>query len=334
MSSRTAPRPTGVHAVAGDDLLVERRVAEIRAVLTAGGAGTEEVLAGERIEPETLEIACRTVPLLGRRLVVVRHADRLSDTCLEVLEGALDRVPDNVAVLLIAPGLDRRRRLYAELERRGSFEALVLEGAGRKGGIPLGEILERLLSERGLRMESDARQRLLDHVGADGARLEAEVEKLSLMFGEQSVTVEGVVAAVGGERARVAFALEGALRERRFGRAVLELRRAAGAGDAPELLLAQIAGEVRALLRARALLDEGLSEPEARRAFGSGRGWFAVPAARHYRRADLEALLLALARVDAGAKVGLGDAIAEIEAALVDLGRAVRSQSAGSGSRR
>ncbi len=324
MSTKKAgTESAGPQALAGDDLLTERRLAEIRKTILGETPepGTEEVLVGEKLDPETLAIACRTVPMLGRRLVVVRHADRLSDECLGVLEDALDTLPKAVAVVLLGSSLDRRRKLFAELERRGRFEALALGGDARKGGLPPGELLDQLLREHGVSMDAAARQRLLEHVGPNGGRLDSEIEKLALAFPDGTVTAAGVADVVAGERSRVAFALEGALRERKLGRAVLELRRAAGAGDAPELLLGQVAGEVRALLRARSLLDDGMSEPEARRAFGSGRGWFAVPAARHYRREDLERLLLELARIDAGSKVGLGDAIAEMESALVDLGR-------------
>src|SRR5262249_19615830 len=153
-------------------------------------------------------------------------------------------------------------------------------------------------------LEPEATQALVDFVANDPARLVSELEKLSLRFGSAPVGMRQALEGLGGGRALTAFALEGALRERRIGPAIGELRALLRGGERTEVLLGQLAGEIRSLLRARALLDQGLDEEEARRAFGGGRGYFVVPRARGFRRSELERALARLREIDVAAKTG------------------------------
>src|SRR6185369_11069409 len=128
----------------------------------------------------------------------------------------------------------------------------------------------------------------------DPSRLVSELEKLSLRFGKLRVGVREALDGLGGERALTAFALEGALRERRIGAAIAELRALLRGGERVEVIVGQLAGELRSLLRARALLDGGLDEEAAKRAFGGGRGYFVVPRARNFRRSEITRALAGL----------------------------------------
>ena len=105
-----------------------------------------------------------------------------------------------------------------------------------------------------------------------------------------------------------------------MGLAIAHLRRALSQGERPEVIVGQLAGELRSLLRARALLDSGLDESSAKREFGSGRGYFVVPCARNYRQAELVGALRMLGHVDVAAKTGQGDAGAGLERLMIRLG--------------
>ena len=105
-----------------------------------------------------------------------------------------------------------------------------------------------------------------------------------------------------------------------MGRALVELRQALGQGAAPEVLIGELAGELRALLRARALLDDGLGEAAAKKAFGGGRGFFVVPKAKNYRRGELETIIAELARIDVASKRGV-DPRSAIEALFLQIGQ-------------
>lgn len=307
----------------GDAHLVRQRLAEIQAA-TVGEKpdfGSHEVLQGERVTVEDLATALRTVSLAGTRLVVLRQAEKLRDEVQKALGELLDAIAPRTHFVAVAEALDLRRAVGVAFQSRGRIERLSL-GMGRDARESRREILAyitRLAAERDLRLEGYARETLADYVSGDAGRLAQEIEKLALRYGDRAVGPEDVLDSVGGERARTAFALEGAVRDRRMDRAIAASRTAVGAGERPEVIVGQLAGELRALLRARTLLDSGLSEEEAMLAFGSGRGYFVVPRAGNYRASELRGALADLARIDVLAKTGAGATISRIENLLLRL---------------
>jgi len=228
--------------------------------------------------------------------------------------------------VLVALEPDMRKTLFAALAKRGWVEQLEVGNARDAAGTrrALITLAEKMAREHDLRLAAGAAEALVEHVGNEPQQLARELEKLSLRFGASDVGVEQVLDTVSGERSPTAFALESALRERRIAHAIAAVRRALAQGDRPELLVGQIASELRSLLRARALLDSGMDEESAKRAFGGGRGFYVVPRARNYRRVELERALRSLAEVDVAAKTGGGAVPARLEKMLLEL-RPVRT---------
>jgi DNA polymerase III delta subunit len=265
--------------------------------------------------------AVKTVSPTGTRLVVLRRSDRLRDDVQRGVAALLDEVPAGVHLVLVAAEADMRKTLFAALAKRERVQRLELgaprDVAGTRRAVIA--LVERMAGEMSLRLAGPAAEVLADHVGNEPQQLARELEKLSLRYGDAEVAVAQVLDTVSGERSLTAFALEGALRDRRMAHAVAALRRALAAGERPELLVGQIASELRALLRARSLLDSGMDEESAKRAFGGGRGFFVVPRARNYRRAELERALLRLAEVDVAAKTGGTAVPARLESMLLEL---------------
>lgn len=302
---------------------MRRRLAEIQTetVGAAPGFGTFEVLQGDRTGLEELATALRTVSLGGARLVVLRQADKLRDDVQKAMAELLDGIAPRTRLVAVAEALDMRRSLGAAFQSRGRIERLDL-GGGRDARESRREILEfvaALAEESGVHLSGRGRDALTDYVQGDAGRLAQEIEKLALRYGDAEIGTEEVLDSVGGERARTAFALEGAIRDRRIGRAIAACRTAIAAGERPEILVGQIASELRALLRARSLLDSGLSEDDAKRAFGGGRGYYVVPRARNYRRGELTRALRDLAEIDVAGKTGAADVPARIERLLLGL---------------
>lgn len=224
-------------------------------------------------------------------------------------------------MVVVADQPDLRRALFAGL--KDSMERLEIGSARDAAGTrrDLLDLVGRRAAGLGLRLAPEAADALVDWIGNEPARLVGELEKLALRWGDRPVGTREAMEGIGGDRALAAFALEGAVRERRIGRAVAELRSLFGQGERTEVVVGQLAGELRALLRARALLDAGLDEEAAKRAFGGGRGWFVVPRARNYRRAELEAALAGLRAIDIAAKTGLPAVEARVERWLLALAR-------------
>jgi DNA polymerase III delta subunit len=252
--------------------------------------------------------------------VVLRRAERLRDDVQKALAGALDEVPTGAQLVLVAFEPDLRKTLFAALAKRGAVEQLEVGNARDAAGTrrALIALAGKMAREQALRLGAGAAEALAEHVGNEPQLLAREVEKLALRFPDREIGTEEVLDTVSGERSPVAFALEGAVRDRRVGHAIAALRGAFQQGDRPEMLVGQIASELRVLLRARALLDSGMDEESAKRALG-GRGFFVVPRARNYRRAELERALRALAEVDVAAKTGGSAVHARLERVLLDL---------------
>lgn len=284
------------------------------------------MLQGDQATLEDVVTAVRTVSPSGRRLVVVRRAERLREEVQRGLATALDDIPTGAHLVLVALEPDMRKTLFAALAKRGWVEQLEVGNARDAAGTrrALVTLAEKMAREHRLRLAAGAVEALVEHVGNEPQQIAREIEKLSLRFGTDDVGVEQVLDTVSGERSPVAFALESALRERRVAHAIAAVRRALAQGDRPELLVGQIASELRSLLRARALLDSGMDEESAKRAFGGGRGFYVVPRAKNYRRVELERALRSLADVDVSAKTGGGAVPARLEKMLLDL-RPVRT---------
>lgn len=307
----------------GDGLLVDRKLAEIQAkeVGASPAFGAYECLQGDQTDLGAIVTAVKTVSPTGKRLVVLRRAERLRDEAQRGLASVLDEIPSGVRLVLVAGEPDMRKTLFAALRERHAVLRLELGSARDAAGTrrALLSLIEEMARGLSLHLSAAAAEALADHVGNEPQRIAREIEKLSLRFGDTPLAAKHVLDTVSGEKSPTAFALEGALRDRRIGHAVAALRRALGQGERPELLVGQIASELRALLRARALLDSGMDEESAKRAFGGGRGFYVVPRARRYHRAELERALRGLAEADVAAKTGGGAVSARIEHVLLGL---------------
>lgn len=263
----------------------------------------------------------KTLPLLGARFVALRQPERLKEDVQKSVAALLEEIPPQTRFVVVSESPDMRKTLFAALKKKGNVEALGT-GSKRDGSRSRAELLEatsELAKQRGVALTREATAVFVDFIQDDTSRMVNELEKLSLRHADAKIEPRQVLESLGGERALTAFALEGALRERRIGRAIAELRRSLAQGERPEVIVGQLAGELRSLLRARALLDSGLDERAAIREFGGGRGYFVVPRAKNFRRGELVRAIRQLGRVDVASKTGQGDAAAGLERLLLQL---------------
>ncbi len=283
--------------------------------------GAAETLYGDRADLESIAVAVMTLPLMGTRFVALRQPEKMKEDVQKGVAELLGEIPPQTHFVLVSEAPDMRKTLFAALKKQGDVEALGV-GSKRDGSRARAELLEAasgLAKERSVQLTREAVAAFVDFIQDDTSRMVNELDKLSLRYADQKLEPRHVLESLGGERALTAFALEGALRERRISRAIAELRRSLAQGERPEVLVGQLAGELRSLLRARALLDSGLDESAAIKAFGGGRGYFVVPRARNFRRGELVRALRQLGRVDVAAKTGRGDPAAGLERMLLQL---------------
>lgn len=276
---------------------------------------------GDRTDLESIAVAVKTLPLTGTRFVALRQPEKLKEDVQKGVAELLDDIPPQTYFVVVSDAPDMRKTLFSALKKLGDVETLG-QGSKRDGSRARADLLEvaaGLAKERSVQLNREAVAAFVDFIQDDTSRMVNELDKLSLRYADQKLEPRHVLESLGGERALTAFALEGALRERRISRAIAELRRALAQGERPEVLVGQLAGELRSLLRARSLLDAGMDEQSAIRAFGGGRGFFVVPRARNFRRGELVRALRQLGRVDVAAKTGQGDPAAGLERMLLQL---------------
>ena len=176
----------------------------------------------------------------------------------ELLDG---NMPQWAFLLLTAVQVDRRTKLFKRFEELGaaSFLGLERDRYGKVDRDSLLNFISQRLRQAGKNIEPQARDMIVTRAGDDLRTLQQELDKLLLYAAERTVIqprdVEAVVADHGEGWI---FDLTRAIGDRDALGALGQLLRLMGKGEHPLKILGTIAGEVRRLLTARALLDGDL----------------------------------------------------------------------------
>ena len=196
----------------------------------------------------------------GRRVIRVRDAgDALTAAVKAVLDG-----PGDSLVVLEAGALPGRSKLRGLLEAAPNGAALACYP---EDGKALRDAIEGGLQQAGLRLDADALEWLLNHVGVDRGATRGEVEKLVLYAGgEKTVGLDAVRACVG-DQAAVSF--DDAVFAATLGDVALadrSLERTLAEGMAPVAVVRGVLGHLARLHLARGHMAGGMSAGDAVRA--------------------------------------------------------------------
>ncbi len=221
-------------------------------------------LAADQVksDPALLVDEARALCLMGgRRVVRIRQAgDFLRAACKNLL--ALDVIE---ALVVIEGGdLGGGSSLRKLIEQASNAAALPCY---RDEGRDLGSLIDRLLAERKLRVDAEARTYLVDHLGGDRGVTRAELDKLALYVGQDSqgstigldqvAEVVGDSAAVGLDDLAHATTLGDKINVERC------LNRLLGEGQAPVRLIRTMINHVTRLRSLALLMERGESVDRA-----------------------------------------------------------------------
>lgn len=151
-----------------------------------------DILSAQQIDPDALEAACATLPMMAeRRVVVLRDVEawKRKTKAKQPAVAYLER-PAAETVLVMVQGSDDAPD--TELAKR-----CTTVDCGDLAGPALDEWLDARLQKAGVTLAPDAREHLLRATGADLGLLAAETEKLSGLGGAGTLTLETVGALVG-----------------------------------------------------------------------------------------------------------------------------------------
>ena len=204
MSSQPAQTKPGTplpaYLVVGDDALKrERIVAGIARRLSQMGdmSFNTESFDGEVAEGPAIANACRTVPFLSPyRLVTVSNADKLRKADSEELVSYLKASNRSTVLVLSAEKLAKSTRLYKAVGALGA-KAVIECVAPKARDLP--NLVREMAPAHGATMTADAAHKLVELVGENTVRLDAEVAKLALLHeGSQPIGVREVARTSSG----------------------------------------------------------------------------------------------------------------------------------------
>ena len=320
--------PRGAYLLHGDEsYLVERALAVLRERI----AGAHRILWAPEDAvrlPAALDDLASPMLFGGSQVLVIRRAEALSTKDEELVLAAAGRVQPPACLILVARGLDGRRRVLAAFEREDAAFAFP-----RVTEPPvLREWIVRLARERGQAIRPAAVDLLLERMTPDLTTLASEIEKASLYAGPGVAIDVGhleAVAALG--RTAAVDALADRLARRDLRGAHRALAGLLAAGEPPVRIVAFLAASLRRALHVAELAGQGLGQDAIAARLGMP-GWLVrrVQSSRSARQ--LERSLAALRDLDLALKTSR-PAAAAFAAALSEMTAGGEGEGA-SGSRR
>jgi len=214
---------------------------------------------------ERILAAARTLPMMARRrLVIVRDADRLPPSDLELLLPYIARPSETTCLVFVAQDADLRRRFFMELKKRGG---LVRFDPPYENRLPAW--VEEEAKALGHPMESGAAQLLVDIVGNDLAQLAQALERLSLFVGPgKRISVDAVEEVCAETRQHTVFDLANAVGSRDAKEALRLLHGMLRAREPAPRILVMLTRHFRQLWMARVLKAQRTPPVEMARLLG------------------------------------------------------------------
>jgi DNA polymerase-3 subunit delta len=235
-----------------EDLLVEQALAALLdRLLPAGERDLNlDVVRADEITITDLITRVDTLPFFGRRrVVVVKDADAWKPPEQERLAAYLDRGPSPAALILVAEGLDRRRKLYTTIRRIGDVQEFP-----RMSVRQLPSWIAARARQAGRQLDPDAVDALIALVGSGLRQLGLELEKVFAYAADRDhITRADVEAAVSRLSESTIFMLVDAIGDQRADQALRYLTDILRE-EAPPYVLFMIARQFRMLYRASVLL--------------------------------------------------------------------------------
>ncbi len=296
--------PPAVVAFGGEErVFVDEALAIVRARALQGGLADfnhDRVSLRERTLAEALSAAA-TLPLMSpRRLVEVRDAELLKESDLERLEAYLDAPSPTTTVCFVFDQIDLREKAAKLIDKKALMARFEH---------PKERDMPGLAARRGkkhkLSLDHAAAEALAITVGTDLTLLERALEKLALVAEGGKVTVDDVSTHVADTHMEDAFGLGRAVAKADRGDALQRIAALeAGRDAAPLQLIGLLAWQLRQVLRAHAMLDDGAHPDDVGRelrVFGD-RQHALITAARRFDAAGHARRLERLAETDRALK--------------------------------
>jgi DNA polymerase-3 subunit delta len=250
-----------------DDYRKERALRQLLDAALPGGArdlNLDQVRPGD-VETASILATARTVPFLAaRRVVLIRDADALSDQQRDEVLAYLDAPCPTTCLVLAATRLDLRTRLAAMLQKKG-----VVLHFERLGPASITEALQDAAMERHKRIAPEAIDLLVALAGDDLCQAVSGLEKAALFVGaREEIGRRDIGELIGETRIRSIFQLTDAVGSRDLEMALACLDNLLAHGEEALPIIGMLARQIRLLVRAKALCEQGIPSGEVARRIG------------------------------------------------------------------
>lgn len=243
-----------------EDLLLEQAIDRLKRRFSDAGdlEYNFQVFEGDSTTADDVIAAANTLPFMAdKRLVVLRHADKMNAVELGILaQYAADPNPTTTLVL-VAEKMAKNLKIYKAIAATGGASEYK---APKKSEVP--RIVVDMFAARGKSLGLDAAEVLVRGVGYDLRRISIEMDKILAYTGEREKLSRADIEAVVSTTAPASvFDMLDAVGARDCRTALRVLENLLSGGESIYGIHAMSLRHVRQLLQARALLDR----PDAQR---------------------------------------------------------------------
>ncbi len=257
-----------VYYIYGDEeLLVEEALTRLKKLLSAevDADFNMEVLNAPEAGAERIVDSAETIPLLSdRRLVIARDVSALSRKEQETLCSYLDRPNPATTLVLVArvpaAGEPRDANVIRRVESSPLFKKASSVGEtlkftmGKSRQQKLDDWVSEQFTRRGKRIETPARELLVEKVGRGLRDLEDAVERICLFAGDSElVTAAEVSQVVAPVAEQGVFELVDSVADRRRDVSLYLLNRLLRQGESPQRIFSLLLRQFRLIARCKSL---------------------------------------------------------------------------------
>ncbi len=216
-----------------------------------------DLLSGKEIEGRELMNKLLTQPVGGgKRLIVIRDAQKLNPSVKEKIMEYLENPSQDVCLILWTPQVDLKKRFYATIEKEG--RSVVFYSLKDR---ELSLWVRNYLYQRKKKISLQALNLLIERVGNDLGEMAGELEKLLIHIEERAeIDLEDVESLVGAVKTHTIFELTEALGKKKEKEALAILSRMMDGGTSATEILYMVVRQFRLLLRTKNLLEKKLSQ--------------------------------------------------------------------------
>jgi len=217
-----------------------------------------DLLYGEEVTGDVIINIATSFPMMAqRRLVIVKHIDRLNDAAKHLLLKYVENPAPQTVLVLVSNRNDLKKFHKDLLKKVVGVQFKSLTDA---------KILDWIFSnvrERGKEISPGAAQLLLGRMGRSLQDIANEIDKL-VQYSQEKIEIseEAVEKVVGVSRTFNIFEVWDSLGEKKFMRSVAIIRRMLEVGDSPVFMVTMLTAYFNKLSLVKALQKKGVSLKE------------------------------------------------------------------------